>query len=165
MVEKETILKEKLKFKGITNFKNLYNFMHDWLKEEEFDVTEESYSEKVKGATKEIEILWSIARKLTDYYEVKGNVKIKITNLKEVEVEISGKRKTMEELEFELEIKGVLVRDWDNQWASPTTKFFKELYDKYVVKSRTLEMKERVGSIVQEFKEQVKAYLELTGKR
>jgi D-hexose-6-phosphate mutarotase len=166
MSEKDIIVKEQLKYSGFGDFKAIYNYAHDWLKNEEFSISEDKYQEKIKGDAKEIEIVWKISRKLTDYFKIEGDVKIKIDGMKDVEVQIDGKKKKMNEFQtFTMDVKGTLVKDYQNKWASPSSKFFKELYDKYIIPNRTEKMEAKVEETIQKFKDEIKAILELTGKR
>ena len=167
MAEKDVVLKEKVKYSGYSDFKNIYGYAHDWLKGELFTVVEEQYVEKVKGNAKDIDILWKASKKITDYFKIDLDIKWKVLGMEDVEVEIDGKKKKMNKfVEVSIEIKGVLVKDYTNQWnKSTTTKFFKEVYNKYVIPARTDKMKVDVENVVQEFKEEMKAILELTGKK
>jgi hypothetical protein len=164
MAEKEVIVREKLNFKGYADFKEFYKFAHDWLREEEFNLTEDTYEEKITGNKKDINIVWSISKVLTDYFKITGNIKITANDVEDVEVEIDGKKKEMNKLSLKLDIKGVLVKDHSSNWSG-SGKFFKELYDKYIIPKRTEGMQGEVDSTMKEFKEEMKAFLELTGKR
>ena len=63
-------------------------------------------------------------------------------------------------------IKGVLVRDPDSAWdAKPFYKFIRDVYNKYIIPGRVDVMEDKVRSDVKDFKEQIKAFLELSGKR
>lgn len=167
MAEKDVILKEKVKYSGYGNFKDSYSYAHDWVKNEGYSVVEEQYTEKVKGNSKDIDIVWKASKKITDYFKIELDLKWKILGLESVEVEVDGKKKKMDKfVELGIEIKGTLIKDYQNEWnKSATTKFFKELYNKFVIPSRTEQMKEKVEGIVQDFKEEMKALLELTGKK
>ncbi len=44
-------------------------------------------------------------------------------------------------------------------------KFFKDVYNKYVIPQRTDEKEDQVKGAVQNFKEEMKAFLELTGRK
>ena len=57
MVEKDTVIKENVKFSGVGNFKEAYNHAHDLLSEEDYSITENTYSEKVSGNGKDIDIV------------------------------------------------------------------------------------------------------------
>lgn len=167
MAEKDVIIKEKLKYTGYGDFKDIYNYAHDWLKGELYSVTEDNYGEKIKGNSKELDIAWKASKKLTDYFKVEMDVKWKVLGMEDVEVEIDGKKKKMNKFaEIKIELKGSLVRDHSNQWnKSATTKFFKEIYNKYVIPSRTTQMEDKIEDDVKNLKDEIKAFLELSGKR
>ncbi len=167
MVEKDIVIKEKVKYSGYGDLKTIYGYAHDWLKGEQFTVVEENYTEKVKSAGKDIDILWRASKKITDYFKIDLDIKWKILLMEEVEVEVDGKKKKMNKFgEIAIETKGLLIKDYTNQWnKSAATKFFKELYNKYVIPARTEKMKTQVEEIVQTFKEEMKAIMELTGKK
>ena len=164
MAEKDIIVKEKLKYEGYCSFREIYNYMYSWLKKEECLITEDQYEEKIKGEKKDLEIIWDVSRKLTDYFKLSIKIKIEVKDMEDVEVEIEGKKKKMNQLKLKIEMKGILVKDYTSKWASPSGKFFKELYDKFIIPKRTEDMEGKVKDIVQELKEEVKALLELTGK-
>ena len=167
MAEKDVIIKEKLKYTGYGNFKDIYNYAYDWLKGELYTVTEDNYVEKIKGSSKELEIAWKAAKKLTDYFKIEIDIKWKILGMEDVEVEVDGKKKKMNKFaEIKIELKGNLIKDYTSQWnKSVATKFFKEIYNKYVIPARTDQMKVKTEEDVKNFKEEIKAFLELTGKR
>jgi len=167
MVEKDLILKEKVKYSGYGNFKDIYAYAHDWIKGEGYSIVEDEYTEKVKGASKDLEIKWKVSKQITDYFKIELDLKWRVLGMEDVEVEIVGKKKkTNKFIELGIDIKGTLVRDYNNQWnKTATTKFFKELYNKFVIPARTNHMKIRVEEIVQGFKEEMKALLELTGMK
>ncbi len=167
MVEKDTILKEKVKYAGYGDFKNIYSYAHDWIKQEQYTVIEDLYTEKVKGSSKDIDIAWKASKNITDYFKIEIDFKWRILGMEDVEVEVDGKKKKMNKfVELGIDIKGTLVKDYSNEWnKSSTAKFFKEIYNKYVIPGRTNEMKQKVEKDVQDFKEEMKALLELTGKK
>ncbi len=167
MAEKDVITKEVVKYSGYSDFKNLYSYAHDWLKGEKYSVTEDQYTEKVKGNSKEVEIVWKAAKKLTEYFKSELDIKWRILGMEDVEVEIDGKKKKMNKfVEIKIEIKGTLIHDYSNQWnKTATTNFFKSLYNKYIIPERTEEIKDAVEKDVQDYKEELKAFLEISGRK
>jgi len=167
MAEKDTLCKEIFKHKGIGKFTDFYNFMYNWLSDEDYMIIEKTYSEKINGDSKDLEIKWNCSKNLTDYF--KGNVEIvtKVRGLKDIEIEVDGKRKKTNEFgEIEVTLKGVLEKDYQGKWeTSRTHKVLKEIYTKYVIPSRTEEMEGKVVSIVQGLKEGMKSFFDLEGKR
>lgn len=167
MAEKDVILKEKIKYSGYGKFSDAYSYAHDLLKGDGFGVIEEQYTEKVKGNSKDVEVSWKASKQITDYFKMELDIKWRVLGLESVEVEVDGKKKKMDKfMDLGIEIKGTLVMDYKNEWnKSATTKFFKDIYNKFVIPSRTEQMKDRVESAVQGFKEEMKALFELTGKK
>jgi len=167
MAEKDTILKEKIQHSGILDFKGLYEYAYGWLTGEGYFVTEEKYSEKISGSAKEIEIIWVATKTLSDYFKVELTVQWLIINMTDVEVEIDGKKKKMNKaVQTILKNKGVLVKDWQSTWESSAfSNFLRNVYDKYVIPARISQMEDKVVEDVQDFNGEIKAFLELTGRR
>lgn len=166
MVEKDTLIKEKLKYAGLGDFKGAYKYAREWLQKEGYEVTEDVYTEKISGSGKEVEIEWVGSKKLTDYYRSILKFKWRILGMSEVEVEIDGKRKSMNKfVELGIEMKGILEKDYESRWdVSAFQKFFKDVYQKYVVIERTKQKEDEIRKDIQDFKEEMKAYLELSGR-
>ena len=166
MVERDTILKEVVKFVGISDFKGAYEYAHEWLKSEGFNIIEDKYTEKVSGDSKDIEVKWNADKRITDYFKIRLEILWEIYGMTDVEVEIDGKRKKMNKFgEISLKIKGILERDWNNQWTSkPSHKFFKDLYYKFIIPGRIESKQIEVQEMVQRFNSEMKAYFDLTAK-
>jgi len=167
MVEKDQIIKEKLEHSGAFDFAELYGFMHTWLKDNLYGVNEERYSEKVSGTGRDISFEWKATRYLSDYFKIEHIIRIEVTGLTDVEVEIDGKRKKMNKGKIAMEIKGILVKDPKNTFneTNPVYKFLRESYDKYIIPARVKGMEDKIEDDVRLFKDDIKAYLELSGKR
>ena len=167
MVEKETIFSSKIKYSGIFSFKEFYQFAYDWLTEETgLDITENKYSEKIDGATKNIEVEWSGDRVLTDYFRFDGKIKMKGEGIKEVELNQGGIKVKTNQGSIEIEIKGTLVRDYDGKFETTAfKKFLRSIYEKWVIPARIEEYESKVSGYCDDFLNQAKAYLDLEGKK
>ncbi len=168
MVEKDKLLLEKLKYAGLGDLKATYKFARDWFVEEGFGVIEESYAEKISGSgSKEFEIKWVAGKKITDYFRITIRLKWIVIGVSDVEVEIDGRKKKMNKIaDLTMEIQGVLEKDYSGKWeGTGMQKFFQELYHKYIIPQRTDEKEEQTVETVQNFKEEMKAFLELTGRK
>jgi hypothetical protein len=147
-------------------FSDFYSFAHAWFKGELIGVDEEKYAEKVSGNKREISIEWKGTKELSDYFKTEYKIKFEIKDLVEVEVEIDGTKEKMNQGKIEVEIKGVLVRDHKSKWdTSAFSRFMRDVYNKYVIPSRVEDMKSIVSNNVRNFKEQLKMFLNLSGKR
>lgn len=166
MAEKEQVVKEKIEYQGILDFPSFYQFAHYWLKDEGYGVDEDKYAEKSSGDSRDIDIEWKATKYLSDYFKIEFKIKFEIRGLTEVEVEIDGKKKAMNKGKVTLEITGTLIMDPDSKWdTSPFSRFSRDLYNKYIIPSRVYDAKGRVNDKLQDFKEELKSFLDLVGRR
>ncbi len=167
MSEKEQVMKEKVEHSGIFNFAGFYSFAYSWFRDEQYDgVDEEKYAEKVSGNSRDIDIEWKAFKSMSDYFKIEQKLVFQIRDLTDVEVEIDGKKKKMNKGNISVEIKTTLVRDPESKWdRMPTLRFMRDVYNKYVIPGRVTSMKEKARENTAKFKEELKAYLELTGRR
>ena len=166
MAEKEYLIKEKFDHSGIFDFKGFYSYAYSWFQDEGYGVIEDKYSEKVSGNSRDIKVDWSTSRKLSDYFQIEMRIKFEVSGLTDVEVEIDNQRKQMNKGKISVEVKALLNKDPESKWdANPVTRFLRDLYDKYVIPKRVYDMRNTVIEDVTSFKEELKAYLEVMGRR
>ena len=166
MSERDVISKEELEHSGLFDFSVLYSFCHAWLKEDGYGVNEDKYSEKVSGNKRDIKIEWKATKDISDYFKEEYKIKFEIGELTNVEVEIDGEKKNMNKGKIKIEITGILVRDKDSKWEiSPFNKFIRGIYNKYIIPSRVNDRAAAVAGKAHAMKEEIKKFLELSGKR
>jgi hypothetical protein len=166
MSEREETIREQLESTGIFDFPALYQFAHSWLKGKEYAVDEEKYSERVGSSGRDIRIEWKATRLLSDYFKIEHKIFFEIEKLTDVEVEIDGVKKKMNKGKVKMEVKTALIRDWNSKWeAAPITKFLRDVYNKYVIPSRVDSIRDKSKDDCKDFKEELKSFLELYGKR
>ena len=166
MVEKDQISKEKMGHSGIFDFSALYSFMHDWFKDELYGVIEERYAEKVTEKGRTVNFEWKATKLVTDYFKFELAIKMEIKDLIDVEVEIDGKKKKMNKGGVDMEVKATILKDPESKWdTTPVLRFLREVYNKYIIRARIDALEEKIKSDAVTFKDEVKAFLDLTGKR
>jgi len=166
MAEKDQVAKEKIEHTGIFDFSSLYSFSHAWFAEARFGVNEDKYSEKVKGDARDITIEWKATKDISDYFGYEIKLKFEAENLTEVEAEIDGGRKKMNKGKVVMDIAATLIKDRDGKWeTSAFNRFLRDVYNKYVIPARINNFENDLKNVVVNFKEQIKAFFELTGKR
>ncbi len=166
MVELTPVYDGKVVHAGIFNFKEVYSLLYDWFTSYEYTVIEKKYSEKIKPEGKEIEIIWACLRKISDYFRFRIKVRIFIIKMNTVEVMQNGAKVKRNQGEIEVKFSSYLEHDYENRWESnPVTKFFRGIYNKYIVKSRIEAYEDRITEEVDEVIAQTKSYLALEGKR
>ena len=166
MVEKDNVIREEMKYEGLFDYSSLYSFAHSWLVEDEFGVTEERYSERVGGNKRDIRFDWLAIKEINDYFSLEFKIKFEVKELIDVEAEVDGKMKNMNRGRIKLTVSGVLVRDPKSKWdTSAFSRFVREFYDKHIIPSKVEFMKKMVRSKGTVFKDEIKSFLEITGRR
>ena len=166
MAERDQIGKEKVEHSGLFDFPGLYSFAHSWFMNEEYGVNEERYSEKVSGEKRDIKIEWKATKKISDYFKIEFKVVFEISEMEEVKVEIEGKQGKMNKGKISIDVTAVLIKDHENKWdTTPFNRFLRDVYNKFIIPSRINSVETLVFQKMVRFKEDIKAFLELTGRR
>ena len=167
MAEKEEVFSSKIKYDGIVSFKDFYKFCYDWLSEETgLTLKESKYSEKLSGNSKNIDIEWVGAKKITDYFKSEIKVSFKIIGLTDVELAKDDQKIKTNKGSVEVKITGNLIRDYQGKFEKTSfQKFYRGIYEKWIIPSRIEEYEDKVAGACDEFLSQAKAYLDLEGKK
>ena len=167
MAEQETIYSGKGKYGGFFDFAEFYKFCFDYLSDEiGLNMVEKKYAEKLEGDTKKIDIEWAGSKKLSDYFKFDIKVKFQIIGLQKVEINQGGAKISTNKGTVETSVSGSLVRDYQGKFeTSAFNKFLRSIYEKWVITSRVDEMEGYVFGKSEEFINQVKAWLDLEGKK
>jgi hypothetical protein len=167
MAEKDKVFSSKIKFKGIFDFSEFYKFCYEWGRDEMgLSLSEDKYSEKISGDSKDIEVEWTGTRDITDYFKFEANISFRVIGLTNVEITQDGRKIRTNKGSVEVSIKGILVRDYKGKFEKTAMqKVLRGIYEKSVIPSRVGEYKDKIINDCDEFLAQAKAYLDLLGKR
>jgi hypothetical protein len=167
MVEVDKIYESKVKFDGLFDFKSLYNFINKWLSTYGYGVIEEkSYSEKIRPEGKEIEIVWNARKTVSDYFRFLLKITWRVFGMVSVEAQKGDVKLKLNKGGVEINIGGFLEKDYESRWeSSPTNKFLRGVYDRYIIKSRIDSYAGKIMEEVDELVAQAKSYLEMEGRR
>ena len=117
MAEKDTIFSGKIKQTGNFDFKDFYSFTYDWLNDEGYTVIEKKYSEKVSGESKDIEIIWEAAKKISDYFKFMIKMNWTIGGLKNIEATKDGRKIKTNSGLVEIKFSAVLIKDYESRFG------------------------------------------------
>lgn len=167
MTEKEQIFSSSVKNTGLFQFSDFYKFCYDWLTQEtDLDISEDKYKEKLTGNAKFINIEWTGTKKVTDYFKYEVKVEFVIENMTDIEVTKDNVKMKSNKGAVQVKVKGNLLRDYKGKFESTATrKFMRSIYEKWIIASRIEEFEDKLFGKCDEFLSQVKAYLDLEGKR
>jgi len=159
MGEEKEVFSSKVKYEGVFSFKDFYKFCHAYLlNDKSLDVAEATYSEKIKGDSKDVEVEWKFEKKKTDYFKFKGGVKFRVINMKGVEVTQDNVKIKTNIGQIEVAIKGILERDYDGKFERTAfRKFWRSVYEKWVIPSTVNKYEDDLASLCDDFLGQAKA--------
>ncbi len=165
MSVKNTVFEQTLKHKGYFTYSDLYSYCYNWFKDNRYSVAEEEYVEKISNG-KEIQITWVAKKKVSDYLREIITIKWHILGLNDAEVEINGKKEKTNKGDIKMKVTAEMERDYESEWEKkPFWKSVRGIYDKYIIKTTVDDYEDRLAGKGQSYIEEVKAYLNLEGKR
>ena len=167
MPELDPLIKTKVKHTGTFDFKELYRILFEWFIDHDYDFNEKSYKEVVgAGGAKDLEIEWDCVRKVSDYFKFEIVTKWQIFGMTAVEVEIDGVKQKMNKGQLIIEIKSVVIKDYEDRWANqPFFKFLRTFYDKYLIRERVEQYEKKLILEMEEYVAESKSFMALMGKR
>ena len=167
MPERDNLLKTKVKFDGFYDFKETYRVLFEYLLDQGWDMNEKSYKEVLQaGGAKEIEVEWECVRKVSDYFKFYMKVKFHPMAMTSVEVDVDGVKQKMNKGKMDIEVETALLKDYEDRWGGrPFFKFLRTLYDRYLIRERIEQYEQKLIVEMDEFVNQAKAFLAMTGKR
>jgi hypothetical protein len=167
MSEKDKIFSSKIKYGGIFNFADFYQFCYEWLRDETgLLLSENKYSEKINGDSKNVEIEWNGHRDVTDYFRFEVRIFFRVLGLANIELAEGNRKIKTNKGNVEVNVTGDLVRDYEGKFEKTAfQKFLRGIYEKSVIHARIEQFQEKIITDCDEFLSQAKAYLDLVGKR
>ncbi|MBU1005070.1 MAG: hypothetical protein KJ561_04540, partial [Nanoarchaeota archaeon] len=107
MTEKDFVFNEKVKQEGIFNFKDLYEYFYDHLMDQDYDIFEKNYNEKIlAGDAKQIELNWVLKKSPgSNYFLFHVDVNWLLLGVKKVKVKKEGHEVSMDSGSIELIFK------------------------------------------------------------
>ena len=166
MSEKDTIFKSKIRHRGLFDFKDAYKFAFDLLVDENYDIFERKYTEKVKGDSKDAEIIWEAMKEVSDYFRFVIKIEWVIRGMKSIEVQRDGKKIKMDSGLMDIRFKADLIKDYESRWENhPLWKFLRGFYDRYIIRTRIEQYEEKLFGEITEYLSQFKALLAIDTKK
>jgi len=162
MAQKKQVYKEKFKQTGYWNYKELYDLAFTWLKDNQYKLKEDLYNEKLSANGKEVIIMWTAEKKVTDYFKFQIKMEWHILGMKDAEVEIESKKVSTNKGEVEIVYKANIIKDYEKRWEDkPLWKFMRGIYERYIIRETIDEFEDDLEDEVKEMIKQMKAFLKI----
>jgi hypothetical protein len=162
MAQKEQVYKEKITQIGYWDYGEVYAMLYNWLKDNGYNISEDSYKEKLSSNGKEILIEWKAGKKVTDYFKYNITLSWHILGMKDAEVEIDGKKTKTNKGELEVTFRGTIIKDYESQWESKIIwKFLRGMYEQYIIKKTIDEYSGDLEDDVKDMISDLKSFLRI----
>ena len=162
MAQKKDVYKEKFKQTGYWKYTDVYNLAFSWLKGAGYSLKEDLYNEKLSSNGKEVIILWTAEKKITDYFKFQIKLDWHILGMKDAEVEVDGKKVKTNKGEVEIVFKGTIIKDYEKRWEDkPLWKFLRGIYEKYVIRETVTEFEDDLEDEVKDMIKNMKSFLRI----
>ena len=147
----------KVRMKGIVDMPELYKFMKRWLEDKGFakdESLEKKYVERIKGNTKQTEIIWECGKTISDYVKYKIRVTFLLMGISETELDQEGKKIKLMKGDFIIEISGY-VEEGSESWESlgPLTRIYEKLIGKSRINNHKIDLYKKIYSFQEAIKE------------
>lgn len=157
MVHTDKVVKDLgISYEGVFDFKEILQVIKEFLSRGNYDLDEKLYDTKVKGDFKNTIIIWAADRKVDDYNKCVVKIGINLSDYKEGHVDgvkvVDGKLK----IGFNADVE----RDYDEKWKkSPTKKFIRAVYEKYIVEGKQSKIDSNLKTFVENLRKEIKQHL------
>ena len=152
----------KIKQKGVFNLEELYLLLYKWFELYGYDFQEEEYRDIEKGpGEKNLEIRWYAEKKIDDYIKFVIKVSMMVVGMKEVEIEEEGVKRKTNTGTVEFRFDSYLFKDYEDRWEGGVMKFFREVYDKYIIKGRIESLEGELQEQLYKFIDEIKSFLNM----
>lgn len=152
----------KVKQKSVFSLDELYSVLYHWFELHTYDFQEQEYRDEVTPNGHNLEITWYAEKKIDDYIKFVIEVSFLVLGYQTVEIEKEGgiKQKTGKG-EVEVQMSSYLEKDYEDRWKGTFSLFLRELYDKYIIKSRIEALEGNLHDELYKFIDEIKAFLNL----
>ena len=165
MTQKKEVYREKFKQTGYWNYKELYDLAFTYLKDTQYKLKEDLYNEKLSANGKEVIIMWTAEKKVTDYFLYQIKMEWHILGMKDAEVEIDGKKVSTNKGEVEIVFKANIIKDYEKRWEDkPLWKFLRGVYERYIIRETVDEFEDDLEDEMKDMIKILKGFLRIPGR-
>ncbi len=163
MAERMTIIDgEKIVYKGLFDFKELYNVIDAFLWQKGFDKRVRKNEEQVSQDGKYISVILQPWKRITEYIKHEIKMVITVHHAKDEIREIDGIKRKLTNGVVEITFFAYLVTDYEGRWEQRAEYFFlRTIFDKFVYKMQNSSMSGLLKTDVKLLKGEVEAFLNL----
>ena len=156
MAEIDYVLRDiKVEYEGQFDLDEFYSLIKNWLENKGFFILPKEYSGKEKSKFK---TKWTAVKTVDDFNQYVIESTIKGESIKHV----TSKNKDLVEGIISISLDASMEHDYEGKTENkPFFKFFKEIYDKFIEKSRQSKYEKELKNYTLDLINEIKAYFNL----
>jgi len=151
----------KVKQKAVFDLTELYKLMYRWFDLNGYFQQEVEYRDSEEAMGKHLEIKWYTEKKIDDYIKFIIEPSFLVLGLSKIEIEREGIKTATNKGEVEIRFDAYLLKDYDDKWGGPVMRFFREVYDKYIIKKRIEDFEGLLQTELYKLIDEIKAFLNM----
>jgi hypothetical protein len=154
-----------IKHKGIFDFNGIINEIGSWFNKHKYDWYQKGHSQKPTPDGGYFEGEWVAEKEVTEYVKFKISVLIWLRGLQDIAIEKDGKTIKMNKGNIEITFNASMVKDYAGTFRNKKgeetefLKFVRELYEKYVIKSKLSDFEDKVEDEGKDLIEHIRKHL------
>jgi hypothetical protein len=140
---------KSVKFEGKFVLDDVYKTIAKWGKNKQYNICENEYATKKDGKLQTLKIRLDVYKKITDYVKIGLFVIVKATDISNIKY----KNKNMQEGSILINLTSYVKKDYEDTWTRKTTsRFLRELYERFIVSNRFDKYEEEIGNDLKSLK-------------
>ena len=148
----------QVSYKGVFDFDGLYKSLCGWFKKHRYTFNELDYKEFKERGERKLHVKWEGKRRVTDYVVYTIEVGFQLNDYADVKV----KNKKRVGGDLGVKIIAYLAKDYEETWSRKSwLKFIREIYDRFVIGGKNLEMQNELLGEMKILRNEIKAFLNL----
>lgn len=134
----------RLKHSGLYDLHSLLQQATSWLLEMDYIPSKAEHTESVKSSGKDIKIIWTPFRNVTEYLRFSMTIEFLIFRQIDVVVEEKGGKAKRQQGDLEIRYKSEMVKNYRQTFRGAGKELARQTYEKYLIKRELEEYEEKL---------------------
>ena len=124
----------RLKHSGLYDLEALLGAARGWFFGHKYYIIDNEHSEGVKSGGKEIRVLWTAMRDVTEYIRFKVEFEVMVLREIDVLVEENGKKTKKQQGDLEIRFRASIMKNYRKTFHGAGKEFMRQMYEKYLIR-------------------------------
>lgn len=163
MTEKRLIISDLgLSYSGYFHASEVYKIINKFALERGYDWKETLNEVIVKEDHRNITLKLEPSKSISDYVKTTIKVEAEMSDVTDEEIEIDGKKITVNKGKVKVDLKGIMLSDYEGDWQSTAWRvFIRTIKDKFVYRDYTKSFEDKLKKDVMRLRNELSSFLNL----